>query len=95
LEAYTTLGIQALELGIIVPVSVITAGLLWKEKPWGYTLTSVLLVKALMMGAALIAMIIGMALAGMVVSLVEAVIFTGIALAALVFTVILFRNIKQ
>jgi hypothetical protein len=37
LEAYTTLVIQALDLGIIVPVSVITAVLLWKKQPWGYT----------------------------------------------------------
>ena len=95
LEAYTTLVIQALDLGIIVPASVLTAVLLWKKKPWGYTLTSVLLVKALMMGAALVAMILGMALAGVAVGLAEAVIFTGIALAALVFTVILFRNISE
>lgn len=94
LEAYTTLVIQALDLGIIVPASVITAVLLWKKKPWGYTLTSVLLVKALMMGAALVAMILGMALAGVTVGAVESAIFTGIALAALMFIVILFRNIE-
>jgi hypothetical protein len=95
LEAYTTLVIQALDLGIIVPVSVVTAILLWQKKPWGYTLTAVLLVKALMMGAALVAMIIGMALAGVAVGAIESVVFTGIALAALVFTVILFQNIIE
>lgn len=95
LEAYTTLVIQALDLGIIVPASVLTAVLLWQKKPWGYTLTSILLVKALMMGAALVAMMLGMALAGVAVGVVESGIFTGIALAALVFTVILFRNISE
>jgi hypothetical protein len=94
LEAYTTLVIQALDLGIIVPVSVITAVLLWQKKPWGYTLASVLLVKALMMGAALIAMIIGQALAGVELGIVESVIFAGISLAAITFTVLLFRNIE-
>ena len=81
-------------MGIIVPTSVITAVLLWKKQPWGYTLTSVLLVKALMMGAALVAMIIGQILAGVEVGAVESAIFTGIALAALVFNALLFRNIE-
>jgi hypothetical protein len=94
LEAYTTLVIQALDLGIIVPASVITAVLLWKKQPWGYTLTSVLLVKALMMGAALVAMIVGQILAGVDVGLIESAIFTGIALAALAFNILLFRNIE-
>lgn len=94
LEAYTTLVIQALDLGIIVPVSIVTAILLWQKKPWGYTLASVLLVKALIMGAALMAMIIVQALAGVAMNVVEVVVFSGIALAALVFTVLLFRNIE-
>jgi hypothetical protein len=95
LESYTTLVIQALDLGIIVPASVITAVLLWQKRPWGYTLTSVLIVKGLMMGAALVAMIVGQVLAGVTVGIVESVVFTGIALAALVFTVILFRSIAE
>jgi hypothetical protein len=95
LEAYTTLGIQALDLGIIIPASVITAVLLWQKRPWGYTLASVLMIKCLVMGAALIAMIIGQILVGVTVSMVESIIFSGIALAALVFTVILFRNIEE
>jgi hypothetical protein len=95
LEAYSTLVIQALDLGIIVPVSVITAVLLWQKKPWGYTLTSVLLVKALMMGAALVAMIIAQVWVGVSVGAIESAIFTGIALAALVFTALLFRNIAE
>jgi hypothetical protein len=94
LEAYTTLVIQALDLGIIVPVSVVTAVLLLQKQPWGYTLASVLLVKALMMGTALIAMIIGMALAGVELGIVESVIFAGISLAAITFTLLLFRNIE-
>jgi hypothetical protein len=93
LETYTTLVIQALDLGIIVPASLVTAVLLWKQEPWGYTLASVLLVKALMMGVALIGMMIGQALAGVAMSVVEVVVFTGIALAAIGFTGVLFRNI--
>lgn len=95
LESYTTLVIQALDLGVIVPVSALTAVLLWRDQPWGYALSAVVLVKGLTMGAALIAMIIGLILAGVPVSPVEIVMFSGIALAALIFTLILFRNVQE
>lgn len=95
LESYTTLVIQALDLGIIAPVSALTAILLWQQKPWGYTLTAVVLVKGLTMGAALIAMIIGLVLAGVEISMGEAVIFSVIAITALIYTLIMFRNIKE
>ncbi len=94
LEAYTTLVIQAIDLGIIVPAAILTAVLLWQKRPWGYALAAVLVIKGLTMGAALVAMIIGQILAGVKVSAVESVMFSGIALAALVFTIILFRNIR-
>jgi hypothetical protein len=93
-DADATLVIQALDLGIIVPVSVVTAVLLWQKKPWGYTLASVLLVKALMMGVALVAMMVGQALAGVELGVVESVIFTGISLTAIAVSMLLFRNIK-
>jgi hypothetical protein len=95
LESYTTLVIQALDLGIIVPTSILTAILLWKDQPWGYALSAVVLIKGLTMGAALIAMIIGQILAGVPVSSVEIIMFSGIALAALIFTLILFRNVQE
>ena len=93
LEAYTTLVTQVIDLGIIVPTGAIAAVLLWRKHPWSYTLASVLMVKALMMGVALVAMIIGEVVAGISVSPVETVMFSVIAAAALVFTIILFRNI--
>jgi len=95
LESYTTLVIQALDLGIIVPVSILAASLLWKEDPWGYTLSAVVLIKGLTMGAALVAMIIGQILMGVLVSPVEIIMFSGIALSALIFTLILFQNIDE
>lgn len=94
LESYTTLVIQALDLGIIVPTSGLAAVLLWQARPWGYALSTVVLVKGLTMGAALIAMIISQIMAGVGVSLVEISMFSGIALAALIFTLLTFRNIE-
>lgn len=95
LESYTTLVIQALDLGIIVPVSALTASLLWRKDPWGYTLAAVVLIKGFTMGAALIAMIIGQILAGIAVNMVEIIMFSGIAFTALIFTIMLFRNIIE
>ena len=95
LESYTTLVIQALDLGVIVPTSALSAVLLWKKRPWGYALSAVVLIKGLTMGAALVAMIINMLLAGLPANMVEIVMFTGIALTALVFTLLLFRSIRE
>ncbi len=95
LESYTTLVIQALDLGIIVPTSGLAAILLWQARPWGYALSVVVLIKGLTMGAALIAMIINQILAGVSVSIVENVMFSGIALAALIFTLIALRNTAE
>ena len=46
-------------------------------------------------GMALIAMIIGQFLAGLKVGMVEVVMFSGIAIAALVFTLIMFRSVQE
>jgi hypothetical protein len=95
LESYTTLVIQALDLGIIVPASALSAVLLWRRRPWGYALGAVVLVKGLTMGAALVAMIVNQILAGQNVSMVEVVMFSSIAIAALVFTLIMFRSVRE
>jgi hypothetical protein len=95
LESYTTLVIQALDLGIIVPVCVLTAILLGRQQPWGYALAAVVLVKGLTMGMALIAMILGQVMAGVQVGIVESVMFSGIAITALIFTVSMFRNVQN
>jgi hypothetical protein len=95
LESATTMVIQALDLGVIVPTSLITAFLLWKKRPWGYTLSVVVLVKLLTMGAALIAMIIGQVLAGVEVDPVVSTIFTLICLTGMGLSVMTLRNIQD
>jgi hypothetical protein len=95
LEAYTTLVIQALDLGIIVPTALVTAILLWQKRPWGYALASVVLAKASLMGVALVAMIIGQLLAGVSVSLVEAGIFSLIPVAGIGLTVLMLRSVQD
>lgn len=73
--------IQALDLGVIVPTSIITATLLLQKRPWGYTLSSVVLLKILTMGSALVSMIIVQILFGVTVDPVIATIFVIICLS--------------
>lgn len=93
MEPYTTLVIQALDLGIIVPAAVITAILLWRSKPWGYTLAAVMILKVLTMGTALIAMIVTQWLAGVPLEPVTTVLFGVICLSGLVLAVLTLRSV--
>ncbi len=54
----TTLTVQAMDLGIVVPIAILTAVLLWRSKPWGYLLASALAVKGVTMAAAICAMLL-------------------------------------
>jgi hypothetical protein len=48
--------VYALDLGLILPLTVLGASWLWRRRPWGYVLASYILVKATTMGLALLAM---------------------------------------
>ena len=95
LESAITMVIQALDLGVIVPTSFLTATLLLQKRAWGYALSSVLLLKILTMGAALIAMIIGQILAGVTVDPVTSVIFVLISISGITFGVVALKSIRD
>lgn len=95
LESAITLVIQALDLGVIVPVSFITATLLLRKSGWGYVLSSVLLIKIIMMGAALIAMIISQLAAGVQIDPVTSVFFILISVSGITFGIMTLRNIQE
>jgi hypothetical protein len=48
--------VYALDLGIIVPLSLLGALWLWQRKPWGYLLSCMMLIKYATMGLALLSM---------------------------------------
>jgi hypothetical protein len=95
LESAITMVIQALDLGVIVPTSVITGVLLLKNRAWGYALSSVVLLKMLTMGIALIAMIISQILAGVTVDPLVSVIFVLISLAGIVLGTVTLSKIQD
>lgn len=95
LEHYTTLVIQGMDLGFIVPAGLFGAVQLLKRKPIGYLLGSVLIVKGIAMLIAISMMIINMMIQGVDVSWVEMVIFFGLAFISCGMFVILLKNTKE
>jgi hypothetical protein len=95
LENTTSMFIQAMDLGLIVPLCVLSGVLLLKRNAWGYLLASVGLSKFLMLGIAVSLMGLNMARVGVAVSAVELGVFPAIALANLTMVVVLLRNIQE
>ena len=95
LEHYNTLVIQAMDLGIIVPVAALSGIMIIKRKPLGYLLSSVIIIKSLTMLTALTAMIIGMIIVGVEVSIVEMTVFPAFNLVAIFCLAVLLRSINE
>ena len=95
LENTTSMFIQAMDLGLIVPVCILSGILLLRRRAWGYLLASVGLTKFLTLGIAVSLMGLNMARVGAPISPVELVIFPGMALAGVVMTVILLKHVRE
>jgi hypothetical protein len=95
LENVTSLFIQAMDLGMIVPLCFLSAVLLLRRNAFGYLLASISVMKFLTMGLAVSVMGINMVRAGVPASPVELVIFPAITLANGIMAVILLRNIDR
>lgn len=91
----TTLTVQALDLGIVVPLAVATAVLLWRRRPWGYLLASVFAVKGLTMAGAICAMLVSAALVEGSLEVVPFVVFGGLTVAAAVFARKIFGSVHE
>lgn len=93
LEHTTTMVIQALDLGLVMPVVLLGAWLLWQRRAWGYLLASVAVMKMLTMGTAVSLMSINMALNGVAESPVIAGIFMTLTAINLVLALWLLRSV--
>lgn len=95
LDNITSMFIQVMDLGVIVPTCILSSILLLRRNPWGYLLTSVGMMKFLTMSIAVTTMGLNMARLGLPVSPVELGVFPAMALANLVMSVILLKNISE
>jgi hypothetical protein len=95
LENTTTLVIQAMDLGLIVPLAVLAALFLLRRSAWGYLLASVAVLKFVTMGLAVSSMSVVMATRGVPEQLGVMVPFLVITLVNLILAGILLRSVRQ
>lgn len=95
LENTTTRVIQALDLSLIAPLTVLAGILLLKRSAWGYLLASVAVFKGLSMAMGVSAMAINMALKGVPDSLAIMVPFLVLTALNVAAAVLLLRNIRE
>ena len=94
LEHYTTLVIQALDLGLIVPASILSGILLLLNKPLGYLLSPVIIIKGVTLLLAVTMMVIFQVLSGVNVSIIEKIMFPLFALICVVNLFLILKSIK-
>lgn len=94
LENTTSLFIQAMDLGLVVPLCVVSGVLLLRRSAWGYLLGSVGMMKFLTLGIAVSLMGLNMARVGVSVSPVEMLVFPIITLINLGMVATLLKNVK-
>jgi hypothetical protein len=95
LESTTTLVIQVLDLGIIVPVAFLSGILLLRRAPLGYLLAATVLIKFLTLGAAVTAMVVGQLLARVPLGIGDVAGFPILTLIGIGMTVVLLRNLSD
>jgi hypothetical protein len=90
-----TVFVYVLDLGVVVPLALLAALWLWRDRPWGYVLAGFVLVKAATMGLALLAMT-GLAMqAGLAVAPELSIAWVVLALAGLAMSWAYFRRCSE
>lgn len=92
LDNYSTLVIQVLDLGVIVPACFVISYLLKEKHKLGYVLGPVIIIKAVTLVIAVLTMALCMTLSGIAVAPVEYIAFGFICVIACIF---LFKILKQ
>lgn len=95
LEHYTTLVIQGMDLGILVPLLLFAANQLWRKKDLGYLLSGILIFKGFTMLSAILLMIVFQIISGVRVSFVEIGIFTSLAIGGLLAFSLLLKSVVE
>lgn len=91
LQGETTLVVQALDLGLVVPTAVLIAALAWRRTAVGQVLASVYVVTSVSMSAAIVAMLISAGIVEAAFELPPIVIFGTYLVANLVLAIRMYR----
>ena len=93
-EHYTTLIVQGLDLGLLLPLAFVSGWLFIKKRPFGYLLAPVYLVFLSILMTALTAKVIAMGLLGQ--NIIPAIVIIPLfALIAIGCSILIFKNIKK
>lgn len=95
LEHYTTLVIQAVDLGFVLPAGILGGILIIKRDAFGYVLASVIIIKEAALLILIISMIIGQILAGIKVGTSELIMFPLFTLVVLYCMYLIMKNVKE
>lgn len=95
LDNYSTLGIQVLDLGVIVPACFVISHLLKVKDKLGYILGPVIIIKAVTLVVAVLTMALCMSLSGIEVAPVEYISFGGICIVAFYFLIRVLKQIRE
>ncbi|MBU1142316.1 MAG: hypothetical protein KKH92_01585, partial [Firmicutes bacterium] len=95
LEYYTTLVIQGMDLGFVVPVAILSGILLMKRRPMGYLLTSVVAVKGFTMLLAISAMIVNQVINRVNVNTIELIMFPALNLVSIYVFIVFLKGLKN
>jgi hypothetical protein len=93
LNGGTTLVVQAFDLGLLVPLGLLTAATVYRRLPIGYVLSAIVVVKGMAMGAGIAAMLVVEWSATGVSQLPPIVVFAAIAVVSGVLATRVFRSI--
>ncbi len=94
LETYTTMVIQAMDLGILVPLGLIIGYLLLARNAWGYALSSIVLIKVATYGTAVLAMALFQVLNGIEVFVPFVLVIVALVAVAAGLNVIFYSRMK-
>lgn len=94
LEHYSTLVIQSLDIGFIVPACGVTAYLIYKNNSWGYLLSTIFIVKLVTMAAAVSTMAITMYVTGVEINVAELFVFPIFTLLGVILLWKVMRTVK-
>jgi hypothetical protein len=90
-----TVYVFALDLGIVVPLSILSAWWLWNQHAWGYVLAGFILVKAATMGLALLSMTWFAIRAGLSVQVTLSLVWVVLAIAGLAMSAVYFSSCRN
>jgi len=95
LDHYTSIAVYSMDLGLVVPTFIVAAVLLIQRKPFGYLLTSLMIIKSVSMWLALTGMTVAASFVGVKMSFAEMAMAPFFGLISIFILVLILKNVKE